>query len=241
MRHCTIYALSDPRLPQTFENVRYVGKTKKRLKDRWDGHVYDDKPSYKNNWVISLKRQNLFPVIWPLCFCSEETWQESERFWISKLRPIAKLTNLLAGGNGGHKGPTSIELRKHSRPFPPISPEGRARQRAALLGVPKHPDSIKKSADARRGQKRNLPPFLSEEHKAKIALAHIGKKHTTETKRKMKLAKSKPVLCLDTGITYESITDAGKAIGVTSRTLPLFIKRGWKWGGYRWKILDKCA
>lgn len=90
-----IYGLVDPR-----NNViRYVGKTKNTLVHRLSKHMCEQPKhnTHKHNWILSLKRINLKPIIIELEKCNEYNWVEREQFWINK---IDNLTNLTAGGEG---------------------------------------------------------------------------------------------------------------------------------------------
>ena len=63
-----IYTLSDPRTPNT---IRYVGKTKRKLSERLNSHISQAKKAeqkliksnHNYNWIISLSRLSLKPVI----------------------------------------------------------------------------------------------------------------------------------------------------------------------------------
>lgn len=102
-----IYTLSDP---ITME-VRYVGQTIRELRDRWYDHCSEYKlekeTNHRRNWVMSLKRQGLRPVIEILDIVEKENWVFWEQYWISQLKSWGfNLTNLTVGGEGvvGGKG-----------------------------------------------------------------------------------------------------------------------------------------
>jgi hypothetical protein len=46
------------------------------------------------------------------------------------------------------------------------------------------------------------------------------------------------VLCVETGVIYESVTAAGEAIGVDRRAISSAIIKGHKSGGYHWRYAD---
>lgn len=57
---------------------------------------------------------------------------------------------------------------------------------------------------------------------------------------KRTLAKSKPVLCVETGIAYPSATEAGKQIGINHRHICTCCKgKRHTTGGYHWKYVEK--
>src|SRR5271157_2391608 len=96
-----IYALCDPRQPDT---VRYVGysidpeaRLKEHMKDAPHGNTH------KDNWLKKLRREGVRPIIQILETCQNKAWQERERFWIEKMLSDGHdLTNTLSGGEGGN-------------------------------------------------------------------------------------------------------------------------------------------
>jgi len=75
-----IYKLVDPRN----EMVRYVGKTKSQINDRFNDHWckrYSTK-SPKNSWLISLDKIGLKPKLEIIEITNDNNWEERERSWI---------------------------------------------------------------------------------------------------------------------------------------------------------------
>ncbi|MFC3833079.1 MULTISPECIES: GIY-YIG nuclease family protein [Deinococcus] len=104
-----IYSLSDPRT----QEIRYIGKTD-HSKRRLSQHISDTKDGpYKTNWIASLKKDALSPIM-TILEEVEEGWQERERFWIAALAPHSRLVNLTAGGEGGSYTPSAETLQKRS-------------------------------------------------------------------------------------------------------------------------------
>ena len=100
-----IYTLTDPITGE----IRYIGKTKKNLVDRWYSHCSDYKlsreKSYKNSWIISLKRKGYKPIIEILDEVPENQWQFWETYWIAQfLNWGFNLTNMTKGGEGNNGG-----------------------------------------------------------------------------------------------------------------------------------------
>lgn len=98
-----IYTLSHP----ITNEVRYVGKTI-NIKRRYKQHLYDKRTTHKANWIQSLRKKGLKPVLTIVEIC-EENWQEREVFWISQ---FDNLTNFLPGGGVDYKKVTTKETRK---------------------------------------------------------------------------------------------------------------------------------
>lgn len=152
-----IYALCE-----TDGTVRYVGKTV-RLRPRYQAHIAEsktEKKTHKNNWVRSVMRSGVQPIMVELeCVPPYGDWVSAERRWIKYYLELGfVLTNLADGG----AGPTGFVQ----------SAETRAKRGAA-----------------QRGHQRCLGHKLSGEHKAKIGAASLGKLHTPEAKEKISASK----------------------------------------------------
>ena len=96
-----IYTLSDP----TTNKIRYVGKTDD-LKERFRGHVNCKFKRHSRNWILSLKRKGLLPVMEVIDIVENDEWQFWEQYWISQIKAWGfNVTNLTVGGDGslGHK------------------------------------------------------------------------------------------------------------------------------------------
>lgn len=101
----TIYTLKDP----ITNEVRYIGKTKRKLVDRMYSHTSNYKlekeKSYKNSWIKSLKNKNLKPIIEELDLVEENNWEFWEQFYINLFKSWGfKLTNMTRGGEGSSGG-----------------------------------------------------------------------------------------------------------------------------------------
>ena len=87
--------------PKTSE-LRYVGKTN-NLSRRITGHkhsaVTKHSHCYVSVWLNSLYAKNLIPEYFILEQCTEQDWEEAERFWIAYFKSIgANLANHTEGG-----------------------------------------------------------------------------------------------------------------------------------------------
>jgi len=103
-----IYTLSHP----ITEEIRYIGKTnniEKRLRSHLSNHQLLDKTK-KNNWIISLLRDNLIPKIEVLDETTDNNINELEIFYISLFKSWGfRLLNMTDGGDG-----ISWKGKKHS-------------------------------------------------------------------------------------------------------------------------------
>ena len=92
-----IYLLKDP----VTQEIRYVGQTYKILKYRLNEHLQDSKrKKFRNvNWIKSLLKKDLKPIIELIEECSLDNVDEREIYWISYFRSInSKLNNHDDGG-----------------------------------------------------------------------------------------------------------------------------------------------
>lgn len=108
-----IYGLIDPRNDITIENVRYVGKTKRKVWSRLCKHVQDSKTGIApiHKWIRKIKNDGYRPIYIILEECDENSWKDAERRYISLLKKSNRLLNVSDGGEmeGNHYHP-SIEL-----------------------------------------------------------------------------------------------------------------------------------
>lgn len=102
-----IYTLSNP----ITNEVRYVGKTI-NVKRRYKQHLYDKRIKHKYNWIQSLKNEGLKPHLTIIEECTNDNWQDREKFWITQ---FDNLINFLDGGGVNYFKPTSEETKEKIR------------------------------------------------------------------------------------------------------------------------------
>ena len=97
-----IYGLVDPRNELTIQNVRYVGKTKRTIEDRFKQHLRDSKkyPTPLYFWMNKLLNENILPEVIKIDECDESNWRECEKKYITQYRQLGKLLNISDGGEG---------------------------------------------------------------------------------------------------------------------------------------------
>ena len=89
-----IYTLSDPRT----DEVRYVGKTRDP-KGRIRNHMGKREHNHKGNWIESLRKLDLTPVVHFIDNVPTAEWSFWEQHWIQTFLGWGfKLTNMNAGG-----------------------------------------------------------------------------------------------------------------------------------------------
>lgn len=89
-----IYKLIDP----VSKEVRYIGYTSGTLENRLRYHIYDCNKlnTHKCNWIKSLLKKDLKPIIETICICFDlNDALQKEVFYISK---YSNLTNSTTGG-----------------------------------------------------------------------------------------------------------------------------------------------
>lgn len=158
-----IYGLTDPRTQQ----LRYVGKAN-NPNHRYKGHLAEISRTYKSNWVASLRNQNKVPEMVILEEVPKTEWEEAEIWWIAYAKSLgAKLTNKCTGGG------ISDGYRGHKHP-----PETIARMSEIKKGKVFDPDHKAKIAAKRKA--------AWERREAVNGTKATGRKHTEETKAKMR-------------------------------------------------------
>lgn len=96
-----IYTLSSSSNPN---DIRYVGKTK-NIKDRIRRHIsnyyLNIEDNYKNRWIKSELSKGNKIIIDEIDLVQEESWKESEKYWIEQFKNWGfKLVNTTEGGEG---------------------------------------------------------------------------------------------------------------------------------------------
>lgn len=121
-----IYGLKHP----LTNEVRYVGKTTSP-KRRYKEHIYKlNKTDHKTNWVKSLLREELKPIMDILEECGDN-WEEREKYWITQ---FDNLTNLSDGGGRCSMSDEVKEKIRQANLGKVVSEETKAKLRILNLG-----------------------------------------------------------------------------------------------------------
>lgn len=184
----------------------YIGQTVQTLSKRWNRHVHNK----SKNSVISLAIrkygvENFEIRILSRCNTIEEM-NHRETYYIKLFNTLA--TNGYNLKLGGQQGGPLTELSKQK-----IS-------------------NAKKGKPSAFFGKRH-----SEESKIKNSIAHLGRKASIETRQKQSKAlkgksrsqesinkAKKPVICIETGVIYPSVKEAGEAFGVVDKAIRRVLK-----------------
>ena len=93
-----IYTLAHPITGE----IRYVGKTKYSLNDRLCKHMITYEKNHRANWIRSIEKLGLKPIIELLEEVSEDNWIEAEQYWITQFKAWGfRLLNATEGGESG--------------------------------------------------------------------------------------------------------------------------------------------
>jgi hypothetical protein len=154
-----IYKLKD-----SFNNIKYIGKTIQPLKKRLSAHITKAKRqriTHTDCWIYSLLLKGEKPVI-ELIELTDD-WENREKYWISYYG-IENLCNHKPGGQYGTMRPLSDEHKK--------------KLSIALMGKKRPIDVRNKISIAHKGKK------LKQSTKDKLRIFNTGKKQSLATKLK---------------------------------------------------------
>lgn len=173
-----IYTLEDP----ITGKIRYIGKTKQTLNKRLDNHIYGKSTSHKKSWIISLLKQNKFPIIEELETVLEEEWRNSEIYWISQFKAWGfNLTNMTDGGDG-------VEYTKEVREKIRKSHKGRKQSKETIEKKIKGLIGKKRTQEQKDNIKRGLQPYFN-----KLKIEGQSEKQKEHLKKLIESNKDRPL------------------------------------------------
>lgn len=183
---CKIYGLIDP----WSEQIRYVGQTTKKLKDRLKEHIRKHN-NYKNlhfkYWISKIIKSGFMPKT--IILQQNAIWNKDEVSWIEKLRKDGvKLLNATNGGDG-------MLGFKHSQ-------DSKLKISLSKIGKSRSEETKSKISNSLSGR------IISKESLKKAQRSRVGKKHSNSVKKIISKANSKKVQCVETEVIYESVVDA---------------------------------
>lgn len=184
---------------------RYVGKTIKRVSDRFGNHREDARkyvrPRHVLNWMNAEGVDNIEAKILEACPVGEKEYLDyAEKYWISSLLLLGhRLTNHTTGGDGTSGYHWSEESKRNQSLRMKGKFAGEKNPRYGIKGEAHPMYGVKGAAHPGFGYK--APPERieamrvfatgrthSEETKRKLSEAHRGKPKSEETKLKIKQA-----------------------------------------------------
>lgn len=226
------------------DGMMYVGQTVQDLKKRWgNGHVWrafhGDKRScsYLSNAIVKYG-PDAFTVETLDHAISKEELDAKERFWIAFLDTRAPNGyNLKDGGARGKPHPESEAKRKASRKdySMPLDHPWRKRTVAPMKGrkmPPEYGAAIRERTLARIASGWE-PPMKGK----KFSLEKLAQMRAARRPRGPVPKRRKPVLCVETGQVFDSVTAAQTWSGAS---LSGALKNPhFKAGGYHWVYVTK--
>lgn len=186
MKTAFIYGLRCPLTGQ----IRYIGKAA-NPKKRLSVHLASKERCHRTNWIQSLTKQHVIPVLEIIAEVPETDWQFWERSYIRLYRGLGfDLVNSTDGGEGslmfGEKNPMFGRLGEAHPMFgKKHSSETCAKMSAAHKGRKLSPETCAKMSEARRGEKNHNFGKRGKKHSSasreKISRAQLGRKHNNNT------------------------------------------------------------
>lgn len=164
--------------------------------------------------------------------------KEKEKYFINLYGRIdindGILCNLTDGGDGlvgwnateqqrknlseSHKGKTipkdvRDKMSKSRKKYLSLNPKEMKGKNHPKYGTKNSKETRRKISEAQKGEKHHFyGKSHSEETKRKMSESHKGRVHSKETRKKISDSLCKKVICVETGKTFESITDASKKL-----------------------------
>lgn len=104
-------------------------------------------------------------------------------------------------------------------------------------------DTINNGYNIQSGGFKNYTQIMSKKHKENLSKSHKGKHYSPNTEfKKGKINKAhlvimKPVLCVETGIVYDSIATAERELNISHHIWDCINGKRNKCGGYHWILI----
>ena len=190
----------------TTNGKQYVGQTTATLKRRWRGHCWDATSGRRKgalHQAIHKYGRESF-TIEEVSTAEDKTGLDAQELaWVRKLNTMSpngyNLTE--GGGSAGRPSKETVERRRQALMGHATSQATRDKIRAAQVGrklTPEHREKLRqakvgRSPDPEMVARRNASIRAAYEQRrddivAKITRVHVGRKHTEETKAKMRAA-----------------------------------------------------
>ena len=227
MKTTNIYTLTDP----ITNEVRYVGKTNS-ISQRYKAHLNKARKhqAHKLNWINSLKKKGLKPIIEVIDIVPVEDWRFWEKYWISQIKTWGfNLVNYTDGGDGLTFGnQTSFKVGDKGKPVIVLDLSGKIIEEfiSARQARKKYGTGVSSVLSGRRKTQRGfIFKYKDDFDKSKIEeyLNYAKTYHYTENsgqyKKGQKSSTCKKVNMYDLNWkfirSFDSAKDAGEFMNVT--------------------------
>ena len=208
-------------------NKRYIGITKKKVKQRWNkGEGYKSQRLFYN----AIKKYGWNNIQHKILFenlTKEEACKKEQNLIASYKSNYTEYGYNIANGGNTSDAFTDEIKRK-------ISINTKKALQNPLIRQ-KMKEHRKKQISPMKGKK------LSEEHKLKLRHDGMkGKKHTQESKILMRknIKNKKQVLCIEQNIIYESINEAARQNNIDYRNIHRSCNNNCRAGGFHWEYYN---
>lgn len=176
-----IYTLTDPRTNE----VRYIGKTVKKLENRLYEHIKDsERRSARRKsvqWIRGLIKNGFAPKIDLIDIATKDNWEEEEKFYITYFKFLGfNLLNMTEGGDGCH-GRKRAEIHKRTlsdiiKNNPEINEKRLRKLRERLKGKPLSKELREQISKRAKGRKLKPEQKINWERENKKAATNRRKK-----------------------------------------------------------------
>lgn len=200
----SIYVLCHPLTGE----VRYVGKTVRKLSRRLSGHLAQARKgnTHLYKWIRSLPGLPIMETVEE--HAAPDALATAERFWISQFKAWGfDLTNATDGG----EGTVGRQVNK----------ETKAKLRASTAALMTDPERRAQLSKALRGNVNGRGHTVSAAHREKLRFSNLGNTHSlgriqsAETCLKIsRLRGGKQVVDLTTGIVYDHAQAAARSLSL---------------------------
>jgi len=220
----------------TITGDQYVGLTTKTVARRWSEHKTSAVIGKKTHLYAAIRKYGpeAFEVITFVTVLNRDALPVIERQVIQDLHPRYNQTNggevtfgrkyddatkeRIRQGSLGKKR-TSEQNAANSRRAKERwknSPEYREKAMAALAKAHANKNESKRIEACREYWRNNK---MSDESRAKLSAACMGRRYGPEIIERMRASKCKAVKCNETGVVYTCREEAAKATGISKRTI----------------------
>lgn len=220
----------------TINGKCYIGQTTKSIEERWEQHLKDSLhgSSYIFHKAIRKYGENIFEhkILCEIYRDTPEQLKEVldyyECYYIQYYDSYNSGYNMTLGGGGSLGYKFSQEARQK---------QSEIRQGESNSFYGKHHSKEQKqkwSKDRKGKQIGENNPFYGKRHteetKSKISKIHKGKKNESQRKK---------VLCIDTGVVYDSLVDAAALNSIDVSNLSKACRNNSRCKKMKWKYVEK--